>query len=358
MTTCVLALMLAACTTELRVLDQDNGDCIPLTCSQLGATCGQVPSGCGRMLECGECGAGTCGEVIPNRCEAACSGGDTQILATSVRSDAPVVFERFDGRIIMHTAFHSAASPGRSHLFQLEGCGTPLTQLDDTPSDTFAGSDVVTVDDAGLHVVARRADWVRTYAPDGLMEERALGLDDPCAIASLDGVLYIAQCAVDRSSLLRVGAGGELEMLRAIESPRPRRFFVLGGSLLFGQGERLVRYDPSLETLEDVGVFEGGIICGAVSPEGALYVSDGAEGGGFFRVSDGVERVADAPRGRLVHHLDRFYGQVGLALIEGDHVWGEGDAVVGLNERNVEFHNLASHLNVFARDRCGEVGDR
>jgi hypothetical protein len=31
--------------------------CVPATCAARGSACGAVPDGCGRMLDCGPCGA-------------------------------------------------------------------------------------------------------------------------------------------------------------------------------------------------------------------------------------------------------------------------------------------------------------
>ena len=43
--------------------------CQPKDCAGLDADCGQVPDGCGKVLECGSCASGeTCGAGGPNRC--------------------------------------------------------------------------------------------------------------------------------------------------------------------------------------------------------------------------------------------------------------------------------------------------
>jgi hypothetical protein len=43
--------------------------CVPKTCSQLGAECGEAADGCGATLECGDCQSGQhCGGAGPNAC--------------------------------------------------------------------------------------------------------------------------------------------------------------------------------------------------------------------------------------------------------------------------------------------------
>lgn len=43
--------------------------CVPRTCLQVGAVCGQALDGCGSTMECGECASGqTCGGAGPNQC--------------------------------------------------------------------------------------------------------------------------------------------------------------------------------------------------------------------------------------------------------------------------------------------------
>lgn len=52
-------------------VDSPTGDaaCSPKSCAQMGAQCGTVSDGCGRLLECGTCPAGqTCGGGGPNQC--------------------------------------------------------------------------------------------------------------------------------------------------------------------------------------------------------------------------------------------------------------------------------------------------
>ncbi len=47
-------------------------ECAPRTCAAAGASCGELPDGCGGMLACGSCPAGqTCGGGGPNVCGAA-----------------------------------------------------------------------------------------------------------------------------------------------------------------------------------------------------------------------------------------------------------------------------------------------
>ena len=101
-----LSLVALACSPELLVLEQDNGDCVPLTCEELAAECGVVPSGCGRALECGGCADGSrCGELVPNRCGASCAPleGLGRIVHSARRDDAVVEFERVGTRILGHT---------------------------------------------------------------------------------------------------------------------------------------------------------------------------------------------------------------------------------------------------------------
>jgi len=51
---------------------RDDGgviECVPLTCEEIGASCGRAPDGCLDVIECGECAEGeTCGGDGPNRC--------------------------------------------------------------------------------------------------------------------------------------------------------------------------------------------------------------------------------------------------------------------------------------------------
>lgn len=49
----------------------DPCSCTPMTCAALGATCGMVDDGCGTMISCGTCTAGTCGAAVPNVCGSA-----------------------------------------------------------------------------------------------------------------------------------------------------------------------------------------------------------------------------------------------------------------------------------------------
>ncbi len=44
------------------------GTCSPKTCAGLAAECGQVSDGCAAVLSCGTCSTGTCGGGGPNRC--------------------------------------------------------------------------------------------------------------------------------------------------------------------------------------------------------------------------------------------------------------------------------------------------
>jgi len=47
----------------------DGGGCVAATCASKKATCGQMPDGCGGVVECGTCPAGQyCGADGPNRC--------------------------------------------------------------------------------------------------------------------------------------------------------------------------------------------------------------------------------------------------------------------------------------------------
>ena len=47
------------------------GNCTPLTCAQLGASCGAFDDGCGNRLACGTCSSGTCGGGgVPGVCAA------------------------------------------------------------------------------------------------------------------------------------------------------------------------------------------------------------------------------------------------------------------------------------------------
>lgn len=52
--------------------DQGETGCIPRTCTQIGANCGEAPDDCGGSIECGECPAGqTCGGGGRNQCGSA-----------------------------------------------------------------------------------------------------------------------------------------------------------------------------------------------------------------------------------------------------------------------------------------------
>ncbi|TNE50524.1 MAG: hypothetical protein EP343_07505, partial [Deltaproteobacteria bacterium] len=47
----------------------EQPSCQPTTCQKEGKNCGQIPDGCGKVLECGECPAGqSCGAQGPNLC--------------------------------------------------------------------------------------------------------------------------------------------------------------------------------------------------------------------------------------------------------------------------------------------------
>lgn len=49
----------------------DEGTCTPKTCIQLGAACGLINDGCAGVLDCGTCPEGVvCGESAPNQCGA------------------------------------------------------------------------------------------------------------------------------------------------------------------------------------------------------------------------------------------------------------------------------------------------
>ena len=49
--------------------EPDYDGCVPTSCAELGAECGQAQDGCGNALECGTCGDGlTCGAAGTNRC--------------------------------------------------------------------------------------------------------------------------------------------------------------------------------------------------------------------------------------------------------------------------------------------------
>ncbi len=64
----------ADASVESSLPDSSTGDgstqtCVPRTCSQLGASCGATPDGCGGKLHCGDCPAGlVCGGGGPNVC--------------------------------------------------------------------------------------------------------------------------------------------------------------------------------------------------------------------------------------------------------------------------------------------------
>lgn len=58
--------------------DAGGGKCVPATCAQFGAECGDITDGCGGTLPCGLCvGGGLCGASAPNRCAngASCGAG-------------------------------------------------------------------------------------------------------------------------------------------------------------------------------------------------------------------------------------------------------------------------------------------
>jgi hypothetical protein len=46
-----------------------DAGCVPVSCESLSADCGDVPDGCGKNLDCGQCPSGqTCGAAGENRC--------------------------------------------------------------------------------------------------------------------------------------------------------------------------------------------------------------------------------------------------------------------------------------------------
>ncbi len=60
-----------------------NTCCIPASCEDQGAECGEVTDGCGNILECGSCDEGSCGASAPNRC------GGTGSSAMPTTDDPP-----------------------------------------------------------------------------------------------------------------------------------------------------------------------------------------------------------------------------------------------------------------------------
>ena len=75
-----------------------SATCRPLTCSQIGATCGKQGDGCGNVLDCGNCAPGqTCGGVqlhVADR-EAFRPVRTSLALLAALRAEAP---ERFAWR--------------------------------------------------------------------------------------------------------------------------------------------------------------------------------------------------------------------------------------------------------------------
>jgi hypothetical protein len=61
----------------LNAPDDSGSTCTQTTCALAGAACGQIPDGCGAMLDCGGCAAGTCGGFgVANQC-GGCEAGQT-----------------------------------------------------------------------------------------------------------------------------------------------------------------------------------------------------------------------------------------------------------------------------------------
>jgi hypothetical protein len=61
----------------------NNACCTPTTCAALGATCGQVPDGCGRTLSCGACAASQCLTCAENNtCISTCTPPKTCVNGT------------------------------------------------------------------------------------------------------------------------------------------------------------------------------------------------------------------------------------------------------------------------------------
>jgi hypothetical protein len=57
------------------VVGKPNCNCVPTTCAAHNASCGSIPDGCGGVLDCGSCPAGTTcgGGGVPNQCGSACT---------------------------------------------------------------------------------------------------------------------------------------------------------------------------------------------------------------------------------------------------------------------------------------------
>lgn len=54
---------------ESELVGDSKKNCTPVTCNEMGATCGHVADGCGELLECGECEDGAeCGILEHNEC--------------------------------------------------------------------------------------------------------------------------------------------------------------------------------------------------------------------------------------------------------------------------------------------------
>jgi hypothetical protein len=68
------------------VPNQCGSACIPTTCAAHNATCGSIPDGCGGMLDCGPCPVGTTcgGGGVPNQCGGSCLAFTDDFTGTSL----------------------------------------------------------------------------------------------------------------------------------------------------------------------------------------------------------------------------------------------------------------------------------
>jgi hypothetical protein len=95
--------VLAACSRKsedtTRGADDSATSCVPHTCEDLGAACGQPDDGCGALLTCGTCDWGsTCGDGL--QCAPACDGDVARTLSTG-HHDVPAVALGDDGIVRM-----------------------------------------------------------------------------------------------------------------------------------------------------------------------------------------------------------------------------------------------------------------
>jgi hypothetical protein len=197
--------------------DADAGKCVPATCAQFGAECGDITDGCGGTLQCGLCvGGGLCGASAPNRCAngASCGAG----ACASRGAACGVITDPCNAAVDCGTCANGANCVANRCPCEGPGCGGPADAgIVDTgvPDGAVAGSPTVT--SVALATAALVADpkrhllYVTVPATAGAMGNSVATIDPTTASVTasiLVGSDPNALALTDDGSTLHVGIDG------------------------------------------------------------------------------------------------------------------------------------------------------